>query len=161
MAFALIIGIVERSIPLDFAIPGVKLGLGNVVILSALYLFTVPEAFALTLLKTFMVAMFTGSFPSFMYSLSGALLSFAAMAISLKLMRDKVTPIGISVVGAIFHNLGQIIAVSVVMGTFLFVSYLPILLVSGVITGILVGIAVKYTLRLVKNVYAGGIRDAG
>jgi len=154
LGYALIAGILERAIPFDAVVPGVKLGLANVVILAAIYLFSFWETLTLVVLKCVLTAFFTGSFASFAYSLSGSLLSFAAMCLLIRLLGERVSPIGVSVVGAVFHNLGQIAAASVLMGTMLVAAYLPILLVSGVVTGALVGVAVKGVLRILRRQYA-------
>ncbi len=153
LAYALIMGVVERAFPIELAIPGVKLGLGNVVILMALYLFTVPEALMLTALKCTMTAIFSGTFASFLYSIAGALLSFLVMATMLKGLGDRVGPVGVSIAGAVAHNIGQILAASFLMRTWLIAAYLPLLLLSGAVTGVLVGIAVRYSLKLVKHLY--------
>ena len=150
---ALIVGIVERSIPFDFFVPGVKLGLANVVILTAIYTFKFHEALILVVLKCVMISFFTGTFTSFIYSITGSLFSFFAMILLIIALKDKISPVGVSVVGAVFHNLGQITAASLVMRTMLVIAYLPILLISGVITGILVGIAVNGMLKVVRRQY--------
>lgn len=151
VAYALIMGIVERWIPFDFVVPGVKLGLANVVILTALYIFPVSDALKIVILKCVMTAMFAGSGVSFLYSLGGALLSFVAMALLVKLFRKQVGSIGVSVVGAVCHNIGQILVASIVMKTFLIVSYLPVLLISGVITGVIVGAIVQFSVSFTEK----------
>ncbi len=151
LACALIVGIIEHSIPFEFIVPGVKLGLANVVVLTAIYLFRFRETLALVVLKCVTISFFTGSFVTFVYSLSGSLLSLVAMYLLTRLGEGRISPVGVSVVGAVCHNLGQIAAASVLMRTWMIVSYLPVLLVSGVITGVLVGLAVKYTLGTVRG----------
>ena len=146
---AVVVGYVERSIPFDFAVPGVKLGLANVVILFALYRLKPGEVFILAILKCLMTAVFAGSFTALVYSICGAVLSFTAMLVMLKTGGNVFSPVGVSVIGAICHNIGQILAASAVLGNFLVVTYLPVLLISGVITGVLVGVVVKI---LLKNV---------
>jgi heptaprenyl diphosphate synthase len=143
LGLALIVGIVERWIPFEFAVPGVKLGLANAVVLTALYLLPWRSALEIALFKCVMVAIFAGTGVSFLYSLGGTILSFTAMALLIRIGRGKISPIGVSVMGAAFHNIGQILVASLVLQTFMIVAYLPILLVSGVITGIIVGIIVK------------------
>ena len=143
LSLALAVGIIERSIPFDFVIPGVKLGLGNIVVLSALYVFSWKDAAAISLLRCVIIGVFSGMGISFLYSLGGATLSFIAMAVLVRFAESRVSPIGVSIVGAIFHNIGQILVASWVLGTFMIVTYLPMLLVSGVITGLLVGLLVR------------------
>ena len=144
---ALVAGYMERSIPFDLFLPGVKLGLSNVVILFALYQIKPYEVFILAVLKSFLTSVFMASFTAFAYSICGTLLSFSAMAAILKINRDFLSPVGVSVVGAICHNIGQIIAASFILGSFLVVAYLPILLISGVIAGIFVGIIVRLLIQ--------------
>jgi heptaprenyl diphosphate synthase len=151
LAAALVAGLAERWIPFEFAVPGVKLGLANAVVLTALYLFPQRGALAISLLKCVITAVFAGTGLSFLYSLSGAAFSFAVMAAALRFGREKISPVGVSVLGAVFHNVGQVLAASAVMKTFLLAAYLPVLLLSGVITGVLVGLAVKLVLPRVRK----------
>ena len=143
---ALIASFIERSIPFNFAVPGVKLGLANVVTLFALYKFKPGDVFVLVILKCIMTSIFIASFSALAYSVCGSLLSFAAMTLILKTGRNLFSPVGVSVVGAICHNIGQILAASFMLGSLLAVAYLPALLISGVITGVLVGLVVKMLL---------------
>lgn len=147
LGVTLIAGWIERSIPFDFVVPGVKLGIANVVILFALYKIRPGEVLILVVLKCILTSVLMGSVTALIYSICGSLLSFAAMTVLVKRGSRFLSPIGISVVGAICHNIGQILAASFVLGSFSIVSYLPILLISGVITGILVGIAVSALIR--------------
>lgn len=144
---AIIAGVVERSIPVDFAVPGVKLGLANVVILFALYRLKPGEVFILAMLKCLLTSLFIASFTALVYSACGSLLSFAVMTVMLKAGKNLFSPVGISVAGAICHNIGQILASSFVLGSFMVATYLPVLLISGVITGVIVGVAVKALIR--------------
>ena len=153
LAMALIIGVVERSIPFNIAVPGVKLGLSNVVILTLLYLYTPYEVFIVVMLKCFMLAMFSGSFSSLLYSLSGAVLSFFVMYGAIRLLKNKFSPTGVSILGAISHNIGQIIAASFVLSTVKLMYALPVLLISGAITGFIVGITVTKFLLHFKKIY--------
>ena len=154
LSAALIVGLAERMIPLPIAVPGVKLGLSNVVILTALYLFDFKKSLTLVVLKCVMLLLLSGNFPAFLYSLSGSLLSFIVMwcLIKLPFSRKRLSPIGISAVGAVFHNVGQIAMAVLVLGSLNIAVYLPILIVTGVITGVLIGIAVRAVLPLVAKV---------
>jgi len=147
LCLAVVIGYVENSIPVVFAVPGVKLGLANVIVLFVLYKFRPGEAFVLVLLKCFLTSVFAASFTALAYSLCGSLLSFAAMLVLVKMSKGFFSTVGVSVIGAVCHNLGQITAASLILGSFFVVAYLPVLLISGVITGALVGIIVKILLR--------------
>jgi heptaprenyl diphosphate synthase len=152
LAAALVAGLLERAIPFDFAVPGVKLGLGNVVILTALYLFPLREVGGLAILKCALTALLGGSFASFAYSLTGSLLSLAAMALLLRLAGEAIGPVGVSAVGAVFHNIGQLVAASLMMATTMVWAYLPVLLLSGVITGVITGLVVGMVVPRVRGV---------
>ena len=156
LSAALVLGVVERSIPVDIAIPGVKLGLSNAVVLSAIYLLSFRQALAITSLKCVILMLITGNFAAFLYSLSGALLSFAAMFALAKLpvTRGRLSPVGISVSGAVCHNIGQISMAAAILGTIKISAYLPVLLISGVVTGVLVGALVGASLPAVKRALA-------
>jgi heptaprenyl diphosphate synthase len=153
LAAALVAGLAERAIPFDFAVPGVKLGLGNVVILTALYLFPLREVWGLAILKCALTALLGGSFTSFAYSLAGSLLSLAAMALLLRIAGEKVGSVGVSAVGAVFHNIGQLLAASLVMGTAMVWGYLPWLLLSGVITGVITGLLAGLVVPRLRRIW--------
>ncbi|MDR2931660.1 MAG: Gx transporter family protein [Oscillospiraceae bacterium] len=159
LAFALVAGIAERYIPISFSVPGVRLGLANVVVLAALYLFAFTDALTLVLLKCVLSVFIAGSFTSFVYSLSGSLLSLLVMALLLRVVGGTASPVGISVIGAVFHNIGQLIAAAAVMRTVTVFAYLPMLMVSGVLTGVIIGVLVKYVLRIVGRLNAGKPAD--
>ncbi len=151
LALALIMGIVERWIPFDAAVPGVKLGLANTVILTAMYIFPLKDAFKISVLKCLGGALFAGTALSLLYSISGAMLSFAAMALVMRPAGERISPVGVSVVGAVFHNIGQIIAAAAVIGSAAVAAYLPALLISGVVTGVLVGVLVKVSVTFIRR----------
>jgi len=140
---AVVIGYIERSIPLNFTVPGVNLGLANVVILFALYKFKPGEVLVLVILKSIFTSVFAASFTALVYSICGSLLSFTVMLVMIKVCKDFFSPVGVSVVGAVCHNIGQILAASFILGSFLVISYFPVLLISGVIAGVFVGFVVK------------------
>lgn len=153
LSVTLIIGIIERAIPFDFAVPGVKLGLSNVIILTAIYIFGFRESFILVILKCVLLAAITGNTAAFLYSISGSLISFFAMlcAVTLSKKDEDMSAVGVSVIGAVFHNIGQILMACFILKSVNVFYYLPLLLVSGVITGFLVGLIVKYTLPYIKK----------
>ncbi len=144
-AMAIVLGYVERMIPmLDGSIPGVKLGLSNVVILFALYVMDDKSAFLLMLLKVFLLAlMFSGLFSTtMMVSLGGGFLSFVVMAIMKRV--PGTTVIAVSILGAVAHNIGQTLTASAILGTYqLLYTYLPAILVTAVVTGVLTGMVAQ------------------
>ncbi|WP_214627576.1 Gx transporter family protein [Paenibacillus agaridevorans] len=137
---AVVLGIVESLIPFAVAVPGAKLGLGNIMVLTCLYVFTVKDALSLILLKTLLTSFILGSFSTFLFSILGALGSFLIMYLMLRLGRNSFSLLGVSVMGGIAHNLGQLSAAAIVLNTTKIYYYLPFLLVSGIITGLFVGL---------------------
>lgn len=151
VAQALILGLIEKMIPVPFISPGAKLGLSNIIIVAALYSFSFTEVLTIVVLKSVLLAIFGGTLPSFFYSLSGGILSFVAMFILLSLFKDKVGTIGISVTGAVFHNMGQIIVASLFVQNIRMVAYLPVLLIAGIGTGVFVGLTAQLLLTHMKK----------
>lgn len=145
-SLALIIFIVEAQLPPLAPIPGIKLGLANVVTLVTLVWFGRKEAFTVLMLRITLGSVFAGQMMSFMYSMAGGLLCFAVMALLLSVLKKQLWVI--SVFGALAHNVGQIAVAVIITGTWQIIGYLPILAVSAVITGAFTGIAagaaVKY-----------------
>ena len=127
IAIAIILGYLETFIPINFGIPGAKLGLANLIGLIALYRFGFRDALIITLLRVFIIASVFTNYYMFLYSLSGALLSllFSTLIISIS--------------GAIFHNLGQILVALIFYG-FNIIYYLPYLIILSLITGSVIGI---------------------
>ncbi|MGP1570241.1 MAG: Gx transporter family protein [Eubacteriales bacterium] len=148
-SLALIMSYVEFLIPMPFPIPGIKLGIANLAILIALYKLGPSYALPINLLRIAIAGLlFTGLF-STLYAASGALLSFVVM-IFLK-NTDKFSIVGVSMAGSVAHNLGQLLIASFIMSTPHLLYYFPVLLFSGMLTGILIGIcAYELLKKLVK-----------
>ena len=137
-ALAMIFSYVEALIPINFGIPGIKLGLANLVVLFGLYRMAPQEILAVQIARILLLGFMFGNGASIIYSLAGGLLSFAVM---LLLIRTKLfTPIGVSAAGGAAHNIGQIIVAMVVLRSGGLLYYLAVLMVSGVITGLVMGI---------------------
>ncbi|MBO5945806.1 MAG: Gx transporter family protein [Clostridia bacterium] len=148
VTFALILSFIESQIPAFVAIPGVKVGLANIAVIFMLYKFGVKEAVVVSLLRVILVSMLFGQAVSFFYSISGAVLSFAVM-----LLLKTLTPLGevaVSVSGGVMHNVGQIIAASILLETTVVIYSVPFLLVSGTIAGIVVGVVAAILIKKVK-----------
>ena len=138
VALAMILSYVESLIPAFVAVPGVKIGLANTVTVFALYIIGRRGALCVSLVRVLLSSLLFGNSVSLMYSLSGALLSFLCMAL---VMRSSVfSSVGVSVVGGVMHNAGQILCAAFVLRTGAVFLYLPALIISGVIAGIVVGI---------------------
>ena len=145
VALALILSYVESLLPPLMAVPGVKVGLPNVVILFLLYRYGWKEAGAVSLVRLLLsAALFTG-FAAFLYGLSGAVLSLVGSALLKR--TNRFSPLGISVAGGVLHNLGQIAMAALVLDSGYIFAYLPVLLLSGTVAGALVGLLAAILLR--------------
>ncbi len=144
-AIAIILGYLEQMIPMPIAFPGVKLGISNICVLLSLYLFTPTYAFFIMIIKSIVCTLLFYGPEGLIFSLSGALLSFTAMTLIKKI--KCFSEVGVSVAGAIFHNLGQMLAFYFVLGSFSVFYYMGILGVFGVITGIITGIISKIVIN--------------
>lgn len=137
-ALAMVLSFVETLIPIPIPIPGVKLGLANLVTVVGLYLIGIPGTIAVTLVRIVLVGFSFGNPYSMIYGLSGSFLSLFVMAILKK--TGKFSQISISVLGGIAHNIGQITFAAVIVQTSGVFYYLPFLIAAGCIAGTLIGI---------------------
>lgn len=154
LALALLLSYVEVLLPLSIGIPGVKLGLANLASLVCLYLFGLRRAALLSLLRIILTGFLFGNMAAILYSLSGAALSLTAAGL---VKRSKLFgEMGVSVIGAVFHNLGQLaVAAAVVQNRGLF-WYFPTLLLAGILTGALIGLLTAEILRHIPASIHGG-----
>lgn len=135
-ALAIVLSIVESFFPPVFiAAPGIKLGLSNIVVMYALFFLNKKEAFMITVLKAIFVYATRGLVAGFL-SLCGGTLSILVMVLLMVLFKKKVSYLILSIFGAIFHNLGQLVAVSLIYTSIYLWVYLPVLMISGVIAGV-------------------------
>lgn len=148
-ALAMIFGYVEAILPISVGIPGVKLGLANIVIVFALYRLRPSEAFLINVVRIVLVSFMFGNLSVMLYSLAGGVASFLAMA-GLK-KTGKFSIYGVSVAGGVFHNAGQLIVAMLVLETASLVYYGPVLLISGLITGLVIGITANEVLKRIGN----------
>lgn len=142
-ALAIVLSIVEGFIPVPVPVPGVRLGLANIVIMFALLQLRKREALALAVLKAAFAAVTRGAVAGAL-SLSGGVLAFCVMALVLGLRKEQATYLLVSLAGAIFHNVGQILAASLILDTLLW-PYFPVLLLSGIVTGFATSVLLKLT----------------
>lgn len=147
-ALALIFSYVESLIPVQLGIPGVKLGLANLIIVVALYKMRLKEVYLLSVTRVLLSGFIFGNYFSILYSLVGALFSLSIMALLKK--SGKFSLIGVSLAGGVFHNFGQLLVAMFVVETVRILYYLPILLIAGLITGILIGIISGETLKRIR-----------
>lgn len=146
-AVAIIFGYVESLIPVFVGIPGIKLGLANLAVLFLLQKYTWKEAFAVSVVRIFVIGFLFGNLFSILYSLAGAVLSMAVMSFILK--KTSFSLVGVSVAGGVAHNIGQLIIAMIVVSSTSLIFYAPALLISGVITGIVIG---KLTEEVAKRI---------
>ena len=138
IALAFVFSYIESLIPVNIGIPGAKLGLANLVIIVAMFTLGEKDAFALSIIRIVLVGFTFGNLASMMYSLAGGVLSFGVMVIAKKTKLLSIT--GVSVLGGVFHNVGQIIAAILVLETSSLIYYLPVLVIVGSLSGIAIGI---------------------
>lgn len=137
VALAMIFSYVEVLIPVNFGVPGIKLGLANLVVIVGLYMLKPGEVFFISMIRIFLMGCMFGNGASIIYSLAGGVLSFLVMTLLKRSKGFSLT--GISAAGGAAHNIGQILAAVWIMQNVKLFYYLPVLLAAGVITGVLLG----------------------
>ena len=147
-AVAMILSYVESLLP-SVGIPGVKMGLANIAVIFALFRFGWKEAAALSLVRVVLVSLLFGSVGAMLYSLAGAVLSLAVMALLRRI--DRFSAVGISVAGGVAHNAGQILMAMLILQTKQLLGYLPVLAVSGIAGGVLTGLAAALLIRRIPE----------
>ncbi|MBQ8683382.1 MAG: Gx transporter family protein [Clostridia bacterium] len=149
VALAFIFSYIEVLVPIPVGIPGIKLGLANGVTLTALYLLRPADALAVSVLRILLAGLTFGSPMTMLYSLCGGLLSFAVMWLCRR--SDRFSVVGVSIAGGVSHNIGQLALAAVVLATPAVAWYAPVLLVTGTVTGALIGLVCRLLLpRLEK-----------
>ena len=149
IAVAMILSYIESLIPAFVAVPGVKMGLSNIATVFALYALGWQYAICVSVVRVFLSALLFGNFVSLIYSLSGAALALALMILLKKL--DRFSSVGVSVVGGVGHNAGQIIAACIVMENAAISLYIIPLIISGTISGIVIGLVAGNLVERVKK----------
>ena len=147
-AVAIIFGYVESLIPFFAGIPGIKLGLANLAVLFILEKYTWREAALVSLVRIFVIGFLFGNMFSILYSLAGASLSLAIMTFMKK--KSGFSILGISIAGGVSHNIGQLITAALIVENASFLYYAPALLVSGVVTGLLIGALTREVLKRIR-----------
>ena len=150
LALALILSFVESQIPPLSAVPGIKLGLANIVAVVLLYSLTAYEAAAVSLVRVFLSVMLFGTAVGLIYSLFGAVLSLAVMILAKRFL--PFGTVGVSVLGAVMHNAGQIIAACIIMENAAISVYFVPLIISGTIAGVAVGVASGILIGRIKRI---------
>ena len=149
IALAFAFSYLESLIPFNFGIPGIKLGIANLVVIVALYTLNYKDALFISIIRILLSGLaFSGPF-AMIYSLIGGLLSFFVMLVAKK--SNKLSPIGVSALGGTVHNFGQILVAAVVMRTYRIIYYFPILMIVGLITGIVNGIIADIIIKRIAK----------
>ena len=149
-ALALMFSYIETMIPIQFGVPGIKLGLANIMIVIMLYKSSAKEALLLSIVRIMLSGFLFGNLSSFLYSIAGGVLSLGIMTLLKK--QGGFSVIGVSVAGGVSHNVGQLIVAMLVVETYQVGYYFPVLLVAGVLTGLGIGVASQEVLKRIRNI---------
>ncbi len=147
-ALALIFSYVESLIPIQLGIPGVKLGLANLIIVIALYKLSIKEAYVLSIVRIVLAGFMFGNLFAILYSLAGGILSLTIMCILKR--TDKFSVYGVSMAGGVFHNVGQLLMAAIVLESVSIGYYFPVLLISGLVTGFVIGVIANEMIKCLK-----------
>ena len=147
-ALAMILSYVEMQLPAFVAIPGVKMGLTNIVVIVALYKIGNKSAIFINIVRIIAVSLLFGTLMSFAFSFAGGMLSTLVMILLKK--TDKFSTVGVSVAGGITHNIGQILAAMLLLNTKAIIWYLPVLWLSGILSGLLIGLIGAIIVKRIK-----------
>lgn len=148
-ALALIFSYVESLIPIHLGIPGVKLGLANLIIVIALYKMSIKEAYILSIIRIVLAGFIFGNLFAILYSLAGGILSLTIMCILKK--TDKFSVYGVSMAGGVLHNVGQLVMAIIVLESVSIGYYFPVLLISGLAMGFVNGVISNEMMKRLKK----------
>ena len=152
-AQGVVITMLERAIPFPFAFaPGAKLGLANIITLLAIFTLPYKDSLKVVWMRLLISTLLGGTLSTFLYSFAGAFLSYGGMLLVRLLGPKRVSMIGISATGGILHNVGQLAMASLIAQSFSVMLYLPILSMTGIFSGVAVGVAANYLLEHVSTI---------
>lgn len=151
LALALVLSYVESLIPFFFGVPGMKLGLTNLIILILLYCMGPKEAYIISIARVFLAGFLFGNLFSIVYSLAGAMLSLTVMLLLKR--TDKFKILTVSAIGGISHNVGQLIVAAIVVESYNIFYYMPVLLIAGLITGLIIGIVSQEVILRIRRFF--------
>ena len=149
LALSLIFSYVETLIPISFGIPGIKLGLANIVTVTALYYAGTKETFVLAILRNILTGFRFGNLFAIFYSICGSCFSILIMHLLKK--RGSFSVIGVSIAGGVFHNIGQLLVAMLVVESLSISYYMPVLLTAGILTGAVIGLLVQRLQRYLQK----------
>mgnify|MGYP000890030718 FL=1 len=148
---ALVLSIIESFIPIPVGIPGIKLGLANIITMILIMHFGLKETLAVVVVRCLLSSIFGGGLVIFLFSVAGGILSALVMYFLNKRMSRFLSVVGISISGAVAHNIGQVLVAVVILQTSAVLSYLPVLMVSGIIMGCFVGFCSMFLSRAIEK----------
>lgn len=137
-AFGAILSYIEAIISFGIFIPGVKLGLANIAVVIALYIYGYKDALIINIVRIVVVGLIFGNLFSISFSIAGALISYIVMSLLKKV--DIFSTIGVSVAGGVAHNVGQLLIATLIIESYSVINYLPVLMLAGIICGLIIGI---------------------
>lgn len=152
ISIGMVLGIVESYLPMPMPIPGAKLGLSNVVQLIVIAVYGYREGLAVAVIKSLLVSIGTGNMSGLMYGLPAALMSTLVMVVTYRYLRDKFSLIGISILGALSHNLSQILVATAVLSNFKIIFYYPYMALISIVTGYFIGLTAYFFIRNTRGV---------
>ncbi len=151
VSIGLALSVLESAIPLPIAMPGARLGLSNMVVLVTIIVFGFKDGIKVAMLKSTVLMLVTGSISSFIYSISGAILSCIMMYIAFKYWSRLFSLIGVSIIGALSHNFAQVSVASAIMNNIRIYTYLPFLMLMSLFTGYFVGLSSTFIVKNLKR----------
>lgn len=155
ISFSLVLYFVENMLPsLYFIAPGAKLGLSNIISVIVLYTLGFVSAFMVLMIRMLMASFFGGGFSSLLYSLGGGIFALIAMTVLHKTLIRWLSPIGVSVGGAVFFNIGQLLVAAIIIENMSLFVYLPVLIYVSIGTGIFVGFVSKMMLEKISFIHS-------
>ena len=152
VAVAFVLSYIESVLPLNLGVPGVKAGFSNIVVVLCLYEGSMKETIGISFVRILLVGLTFGNLYSLLYSLAGGLLSLIVMVLLKRSVRFSTC--GVSVAGGVSHNIGQIIVAMIVLQTEKIIYYLPVLLVSGVIAGVVIGLIASMLVKRLHPIFS-------
>ncbi len=151
LAIALVLGLFESLIPVFSVVPGGKIGLANIVTMTIFCLYSLPEAMVFGMVRSLLTAVLCSGISAFFYSFAGSVLSVLAMWLFRKLLKGRVSEIGLSVLGAVWFNIGQLIVAAIFLGTVQIFRYFPALGIVSAIAGLVTGYVTKILLVYINR----------
>lgn len=151
VSLGLALGIIESLIPFPFIVPGVKLGLANIIALTTLIIFGFKEALMVSIFRSVLLALATGNLAGLPYSLTGAIFSVVVMTMVEKYLSNYFSLIGVSILGAVAHNFAQISVASLILENIKIFSYLPVMTLMSLLTGYIVGLSSIFISKNLRN----------